>query len=271
MDPQSSKIELKVGIFVVIGLIATMVSILLLGGDKIALKKRIEYHAQFTEVQGLFPGSVVSLSGLNIGNVKHIALNDDLKIDLTMQVDPAFAGRITAGAIVEIKTQGALGDKFLYIKPGPPTAAVIADGGTLPVEESDFLKLLIDRKDGMARAVDLVKELHILVGSLNQDGKTAKMMSNMAEASEKLKSTMGKLDSLLGELHGQLPEDKKLKKALIALSSILEKVDKGQGTLGQLINDPSVHQSLKAFLGASQRGRLMKDLVRETIQAKDEK
>lgn len=271
MEPQNSKIELKVGIFVALGLVASMISILLLGGDRFVFKKRAEYKVHFTEVQGLFPGSVVSLSGLPIGNIKSISMGDDLKLELTLQVDPKITSKITEGAIVEIKTQGALGDKYIYIKPGPPDAHAIPEGSLLKADESDVFKLLTDRQDGMARAVDVVKELHILLLSLNQDGKTAKMMGNMADASEKLKTTLAKLDSLLGELNGQLPEDKKLKKALVSISNVMEKIDKGQGTLGQLINDPSVHQALKNYLGASQRGRLMKDLARETIQTQDKK
>lgn len=269
MEPQSSKVELKVGIFVAIGLIGAMVSILLIGGDRFVLEKQSVLHARFTEVQGLFPGSVVSLSGLKIGNIRRITLADDLKLDIEMAIDPEFATRITEGSIVEVKTQGALGDKYIYIKPGPPDGKPIADGATLPSDETDFFKLLTSREDGMARTIDLVKELHILVASLNQDGKSAKMISNMAEASEKLKSTVTKLDTLLTDVNGLNPEDKKLKKALVSLANVLEKIDKGQGTLGQLINDPSVHQSLKNILGPSPRGKFMKEMVRETIKSAD--
>ena len=269
MEPQSSKIELKVGVFVAIGLIGAMVSILLIGGDRFVLQRQAILHARFTEVQGLFPGSVVSLSGLKIGNIKGITLADDLKLDIEMAIDPGFAKRITEGSIVEVKTQGALGDKYLYIKPGPADGKPVPDGAILPSDETDFLKLLTSREDGMARAVDLIKELHILVASLNQDGKSAKMMSNMTEASEKLKSTVTKLDQLLTDVNGVNPEDKKVKKALVSLANVLEKIDKGQGTLGQLINDPSVHQSLKNILGPSPRGKFMKEMVRETIKSAD--
>lgn len=269
MEPHNSKIEMKVGLFVAIGLIAAAISVLMLGGDRFVLKRQSTFTARFTEVQGLFPGSIVSLSGFRIGNIKSISLAPDLKLDIEMQVDPQYAERITEGAIVEVKTQGALGDKYIYIKPGPPNAKPIASGSMLPSNETDFMSLLTDREDGMAKAIDLVKELHILVASINQDGKTAKMMSNMAEASDKLKSTLTKLDSMLADVNGPNPEDKRFKKALVSLANVVEKIDKGQGSLGQLINDPSVHQSLKNLLGPSPRGKFMKDVVRETIRQGD--
>lgn len=271
MEPQNQKFELKVGIFVALGLAAAAISILLLGGDRFVFKSQVNYVTRFTEVQGLFPGSIVSLSGLRIGNIKSITMGDDLKLEITMQVEPQFAARMTEGAIAEIKTQGALGDKYIFIKPGPSDGKVIAPGSVIPSDETDLMKLLTSREDGMARLVDLVKELHILVASLNQDGKSARMMNNMADATEKLKTTLVKVDGLLGDMGGPNPEDKKLKKTLASLANILEKIDKGQGSLGQLINDPAVHQSLKAMLGASNRGKFVKDMARETIQAEDKK
>ena len=266
---KTSRIEMKVGMFVIVGLIAAAASILMVGGDKFAFKSQVTFKAKFSEVQGLFPGSIVSLSGLRIGNIKAITLEPDLKLDIVMQIDPQFASRITEGAIVSINTQGALGDKYIFIKPGPPDAKPIDPGTTLPSDETDFMKMLTSRDDGVGRVIDLIKELQVLVGSINQGGKAGKIVSNMAEASEKLKTTMVKLDSILGDVAGSNPEDKRLKKAMISLASVMEKVDKGQGTLGQLINDPSVYQSLKNMLGPSPRGKFMKDMVRETIKSTD--
>lgn len=269
MDAKAKRIELKVGIFVVLGLVGAAASILMLGGDSFSFSRSTTLKARFSEVQGLFPGSVVSLSGLKVGNIKSITLAPDLKLDITMNIEPQFADKITEGAIATINTQGALGDKYIFIKPGPFDAKPLASGSVLPSEETDFMKILTDRKDGVARVVDLIKELHILIASINQDGKTSKMVSNMADASEKLKSTITKLDAVLSDVNGANPEDKRLKKAMISLANVLEKVDKGQGTLGQLINDPSVYQSLKNMLGPSPRGKFMKDMVRETIRSTD--
>ncbi len=269
MDAKTKRIEMKVGMFVVVGLIGAAASILMLGADFLSFKRQTTFTARFSEVQGLFAGSIVSLSGMKIGNIKAITLSPDLKIDILMAIEPQYADKITEGAVVSINTQGALGDKYIFIKPGPPDAKPIAGGSTLPSDETDFMKMLTDRQDGVARVVDLIKELHILVASVNQDGKTARMINNMADASEKLKSTITKLDALLTDMNGTNPEDKRVKKAMISLANVMEKVDKGQGTLGQLINDPSVYQALKNMLGPSPRGKFMKEMVRETIKSTD--
>ena len=55
------------------------------------------------------------------------------------------------------------------------------------------------------------------------------------------------------------------------MASVMEKIDSGKGTLGALINDPSLHQNLKSVLGGSQRNRYMKEMARESIQNVDKK
>lgn len=267
MEQTSTRLEYKVGIFLGIGLLAVLVSILLLGGDKAFFTSYVTLKARFSEVQGLFPGSVVSLAGVPVGNIKRIDfVPSENKLEVTLQVNRAYQNRLVEGTVAEVKTQGALGDRYIYLAPGAPGGKVLQDEALIPSVEVDYLKLLTDRESGVARIVDLVKEMHILVATINNNGKTAQMMNNLTDASAKLKSTLGQLDSLLADIHGEIPENKKLRTALISLSNVLEKLDQGKGTLGQLINDPSVYQNLKSILGGSPRNTYMKNMIRETIQ-----
>lgn len=267
MEKHSVRLEYKVGIFIAVGLIAVMTAILLLGGNKVLFTRYFYLRAKFSEVSGLFPGSVVSLAGLPVGNVDKIEFAPaDNKLVVYLKINTEFKPRLVEGTIAEVRTQGALGDKFIYLAPGTPGGRQLANNAELIANETDFMKLLTDRKDGAARIVDLIKELHVFVASINEGGHSGQMMRNMADASTKFKSTLSQLDLLLGDIRENIPRDKKLQAGLVHLSSILEKIDKGQGTLGQLINDPSLHQSIRAFLGGSPRNKYMKEMIRETIQ-----
>lgn len=267
MEQHPKRLEYKVGIFIAIGLFALLTSILLLGGSKAVFTRYVSIRAQFTEVQGLFPGSVVSLAGVPVGNVKKIDfVPSENKLEITLEIDRAFQPRLVEGTVAEVRTQGALGDRYVYLSPGAPGSKQLDDGALVKSVETDYMKLLTDREDGVARVVDLIKELHILIASINSNGKMGQIVGNMAEASGKLSHTLEQVDRLLADVRGEIPENKKLQKAIISLSSVLEKIDSGKGTLGQLINDPTLHQSLKAYLGGSPRNRYMKDMIRETIQ-----
>lgn len=266
MEHHPLSLQYKVGLFIGVGLIAMMFAILLLGGDKALFTRYYRLHTQFGEVQGLFPGSIVSLAGVPVGNIEKITFAPENKLDVQMKISQDFASRIVEGTTAEVRTQGALGDKYIYLKPGSPGGHGLPDHAMIQGDETDYMKMITDRQDGVARVIDLIKEVHILVANLNAGGKSAEMVRNLTEASRKLGNTLTRLDGLLGDVKEQIPENKKLRNALVSLSNIMEKIDQGKGTLGQLINDPSVHQNLKAFLGGSPRNRYMKDMIRETIQ-----
>ena len=262
----STKLEYKVGLFIALGTLIFMVTILMLGADKTLFTRYVHIKARFTEVNGLFPGSVVSLAGVPVGNVQEIAfVPGQNKLELDLKIDRAFRGRLTEGVVAEVRTQGALGDKFVFLNPGPLASKELADGSLVQSDEQDFMKLLTSREDGVARVINVIKELEILLVSINQNGKLGSTMSNLSEASSKLKSTLGQLDTVLQDIHGEIPQNHKVRVALEKLSSIIEKVDSGKGTLGQLINDPSLAQSLKGLLGSSPRDSYAKDMLRETL------
>lgn len=270
MESHSSSLQYKVGLFIGAGLLLGMISILLLGGDKAIFTRYIRIQTRFSEVQGLFPGSVVSLAGVPVGNIESIAfVSDTNALNVVMKINQSFRDKLVEGTKAEIRTQGALGDKYVYLKPGAADAKHLENNAVIDGIETDYMKMITDREDGAARIIDLIKEMHVLVANLNGNGRSAEVSRNLSEASAKLNSTLTSLDALLGEMRGQLPPDKKLRNALVSLSNIMEKIDQGKGTLGQLINDPSVHQNLKAFLGGSPRNQYMKTMIRETIQKSD--
>jgi phospholipid/cholesterol/gamma-HCH transport system substrate-binding protein len=47
---------------------------------------------------------------------------------------------------------------------------------------------------------------------------------------------------------------------------IMTKIDKGEGTLGALISDPSIHDQIKNILGGSQRKSQVKDMLRHSVE-----
>ncbi|HKA14062.1 MAG TPA: MlaD family protein [Myxococcota bacterium] len=52
------------------------------------------------------------------------------------------------------------------------------------------------------------------------------------------------------------------------LNSILAKIDTGEGTLGLLLNDPTVYEDLKELLGGAQRSALVRTLIQVTGREK---
>jgi phospholipid/cholesterol/gamma-HCH transport system substrate-binding protein len=212
------------------------------------------------ESSGLGVGAVVQIAGLPSGNV--VALDFDTatdKVIVTLKVDRKYAPKITEGSRASIRTQGALGDKFVMIKPGPGQAPVLKEGDTIPAEENtDLLSTLGKSGLQVEKAFDILNRINVMTKQLEEGG----FGKNVADASKSFKSSMSSVEDALAS--------RKLNRALDHLANILEKIDKGQGTLGGIINDPTIHEDLKSILGGAKRNNLLKYLIRQTIQKSED-
>lgn len=265
MDAPLSQ-QIKVGLFLTIGMIGVMISILVLGGNQRVFSSYSTIYVQMDQVQGLGTGSVVSLSGVPIGNVKEISFSDDGKtLKVAMEVQSKLLARIPVSSTVEVRTQGALGDKFLFIILGKPGDPVLEEGGTLNAAVStDLMNVLSERGGEAANIFDVITEMKKLLVSINKEGRLDKLMGNMAETSVQLKDMSADLRKLVQDLHGENP--KKVRKVLEQLDSILAKVDRGEGTLGALVNDSSLHDQLKSIVGANPRKKYLESVIRTSIE-----
>ena len=54
--------------------------------------------------------------------------------------------------------------------------------------------------------------------------------------------------------------------AIANLRAVSEKIKAGEGTVGALIEDPTVYENLVTFLEGAQRSLLLRSLVRSTIR-----
>lgn len=259
----SLKHEVKVGIFTLFGVVLFCISIILLGGDKMFFTRMYQLKVRLPQVQGLARGSVVSLSGLQIGNVDEIGFTSgSSEVELTLSVEESVRARITEGSMASVKTQGALGDKYIYIQPGPADAKPLTDGAFIETDKSpDFLDMISSKGAEMGEVVEVIKEARLLLQSLNHENRVGRLMNNLVDATGEMKSVMSEARETFRLMKTE---------AIQPMANVMKKVDSGQGTLGALINDPSLHNRLQSFLGESPRNRFLKPLIRDSIQTHEQ-
>lgn len=261
--------QIQVGLFLFLGLVAVLASIMILGSDSALFKSYVTIHSKMSQVQGLAKGSVVSLAGMTIGNVQEIKFAEgENALVLHMRVEKNALERIPKGSSVEVRTQGALGDKYVYIIPADLTAERIEEGDyLLPNSSPDLMGVISERGGEAGKIFDIMTELQKMLVVLNGEGRLDRIMTNIQDSTGEIKTMSKETRLLLQDLRGENPE--KLKMTLVHLSSILAKMDKGEGTLGALINDPSLHHQLKALIGESPRRQYMQSVIRGTIEKSD--
>lgn len=256
--------EIKVGIFTVVGIVLFCLSIILLGGDKLFLTPTYHLKIRMPQANGLNKGCVVTLSGVPVGNVDKIAfIEKSSEVEITISVEKAVQSRITEGSQASVKTQGALGDKYIFIQPGPMEATPLNNGGMLAVDRTpDFLDIIASKGAEMGEVVEVIKEVRILFENMNRDGRSARLMTNLVESTDQFGRTMGELRETMKLMRTD---------AIAPLASVMKKLDRGQGTLGALINDPSLHQRLTGMLGEAPRNKFLKPLIRDSIETNEKK
>jgi len=248
--------EIKVGIFAALGLLAFLASIILLGGDKVFFKSTYNLRVMFEDVQGLSRGSVVSLEGVPVGNVHRMQfVPQSKKIEVLMDIDSQFKNRITAGSIASVKTQGALGDKYVFIQSGPVGGPPLADNAMVDTStEGDLFDIISKKGAEFGQILEVFKEVKDLVHSMNAEGRMGHLMQNLVTDSTEFKDMISDT-----------------KKPLAHLDSILTKIDRGDGTLGALINDPTLHARLTQMLGGNTRNKFLTPMIRESIKESEQK
>jgi phospholipid/cholesterol/gamma-HCH transport system substrate-binding protein len=258
--------QIKVGLFVAAGAILVSISLFLVGGEGF-VKSHVILHAKFDSVQGLNEGSVVSLSGIRVGNIqKFVFLPEENKLDVWMKVEADYLSRITEGSSVEIRTQGALGDKYIYINPGPQSARPLKNGDSVEVlKANDIMAVLSEKGNEASKIFDIIKEIDKFAKNLNEENRAEKIMTNLAATTTELRIAAKDSRELISELKDQNTSNK-ISSSVDKLDRILSKIDRGEGTLGALINDNSLHESLKAMVGAPDKKKTIKSLIRSSIE-----
>jgi len=112
----SPKRDLIVGIFVAVGLAAIAYLSIQVGGVNYAGPGGLKLYATFDEVGGLKPRAPVAIAGVNVGQVKRIALDQDLRARVTLDLDARL--ELSADTSAGIRTSGLLGDQFVALEPG---------------------------------------------------------------------------------------------------------------------------------------------------------
>ena len=140
----NSRIEIMVGIFLVIGLLAFGWLALRLGEVSLLTQgSTYTLDAAFTNVSGLKKGSEIQLSGVTIGTVRTISLDKDNMALVSMQLDDKV--QLPLDTMASIKTQGIIGDKYIQITLGGDTEMYKSGDVLVDTESTVDIESLISK------------------------------------------------------------------------------------------------------------------------------
>jgi len=208
---KSSRLEIKVGLFVFIGL--TLLAVLIIQFSKGTSLFRGTYALKLhaTNVGGLKERASVLLAGVTVGSVDQIELAKDSKsVTITLQVYQEF--KIYSDARFVIESAGFLGDQYVSVIPMDNKEPALTNNAEVFCQEPFNLQEVARSTQGFMKRIDeTAKKLDASVAALHDQVLNAQTLSNFGESitnmrvfTEQALATVGDIKQIIATNSGQI-------------------------------------------------------------------
>jgi len=208
--------EIKVGIFVIIGL--SLLGYLLLKSENLPWVKEEGYRVkvEFSSIAGLETDADVRLAGYKVGRVSDIRLTDRGTVEVTLTIIPEV--RIYSDAQAAVSTLGLLGEKYIEISSGTSTNPQVLDGGQIEGLAPTSLDQIVAVMNSIGAEIDnMVRYVRDVIGSEESqkgvrqffqtwDELSSTMRELTATNKEKINQTFDKMVLITDDLRTQVPQ-----------------------------------------------------------------
>ena len=308
-------IEVRVGLFVLICLVAAAVLIIKFGKFERFSANTYNITVVFPNVGGIVRDANVMYAGIPVGKVRDIKLTEvgALKVHVTLAIYENYTIRRDAKFV--INQSGLLGDRYVDVIPQSATAAILKPGdeieGTSSVDLTEAIRGVVDvlhqaagtmeridnliehADDAVQRADGAIKRIdelalstqslaHVSSSLANIDLTTSNAVTLTASLRDVVDDSRQSISNTLREFTlaaGDLRDASKRVQGLVQnnegeisatasnlaastarLNAILEGVQRGEGTAGKLLTDPTLHDEIVKLVQNWRRfGILSKD------------
>jgi len=242
--------EAKVGLFVLVALILLGYMSFRVGEQGFGLKKGYPVNVVFDDVTGLEKDASVQIAGVEVGRVEDISLKDG-KALVTLRILPNV--KLEKDAKAKIKAYGILGDKYVDIVPGTPGEEYIATGGDIvkTEQQADIDKLLSELGTIAGDVMEVTASLRKAAGGAEGEENLRAIIENTRAITEDLSRIVKQNDDKLNLMVDNLSEaSMEMRRAFATLNNIVEKIDSGEGTIGQLVDNKDAFDNLNETLAS---------------------
>lgn len=233
--------QLRVGIFVLFGLLVLAFLILNSTGDFNPFEKKFRLKARFAQADGLREGSEVQLAGVHIGKVESVSLLppdsvEDAKIEAVMVVDRELnkrpiTERIRTDSTAQLVATSILAnDKMINITPGTQKGSAVTENHVLDSTQAISINQLTQTGNDLLQQINkIATPANEILNKANQgDGTLGQIINN---------------DQLYKNIDASVSE---AKLTMAKLQNTLDRVNRGDGSAGKLLNDPELYNSLNS-------------------------
>ncbi|MCH7524431.1 MAG: MCE family protein [Bacteroidetes bacterium] len=283
--------EIKTAVLVISGIVLFIFLFNYLKGNNLLDSSRT-FYVVYDNVEGMASSTPVTINGLTVGKVQDINFSEDGSGSITVKllIDSDF--EFSKNSIAELYEAGLLGGKAIAIIPAFDNAENAKKGdyleGTVkagltelvnqrltPLQEkietmmvsADSLLVNINSVFDVQTKANLKKSIAELAITIESFKNTSVAINSLiTDNQETLNNTLSNIDTITSNLskitdsiaNANLGETiKSLQLTISNFDKILASIEKGEGSIGKLLNDDELYNNLK---GASKE---MEELLRD--------
>src|SRR5690242_10435663 len=232
MKEKLSGVAIRLAIFLVVCLLGVFGLYAVFGQLRFG-EKTHTYRAAFTNVTGLETNDFVRIAGVEVGQVKKVAIQPDTTALVEFTADDSVV--LTEGSRAVIRYDDLIGGRYLALEEGAGGVKKLNPGDTIPLARTSpalDLDALIGGFRPLFRALDpdqvnalsgqLIAALQGQGGTINSFlSQTAALTSTLANRDQLIGETIVSLNTVLGSLGDQSDQFGKAVDALADLTKTL--------------------------------------------------
>jgi phospholipid/cholesterol/gamma-HCH transport system substrate-binding protein len=278
--------EFKIGLVALVAVVLAIWGINFLKGINI-LEPTDKYYAVYGNVKGLLESAVVNLNGYKVGNVSKIEFEKDNLQKIVVEISLGRKIKLPRNTKILVRSGSLISgakDVDLVLGDGP---GFYEPGDTLPaavqVEISDYIDPIRKQVESLVTSIDTVmkslgnlmdkntrKNLQGTIANLNSatnslklslqpSGSLSASFTNLASVTDNLKKSNEDISNVLhnfaavsdslqqADLKGLIVH---AKETFARTSELFNKINNGQGTVGQLMVNDSLYNNLNSAMAS---------------------
>lgn len=269
--------QLKVGLLAFAALIIVGFLIFLMAGNQGFFQSKSELYTFMSGANALAEGSPVTIDGVSIdGKVSKVELaqgqtDPNRKVKITMEIGTRYLKDIPVDSTTKMASANLLGTYYINIARGKSTQTVQPGAELGSAQTPEMADLFSQSSQALGTLQSVVDKLNVIandiqsgkgsIGALLEDKQAYNnfidIENEVKQLSADLHDTINSSDNSLGKfLHdkGALYDDvhngvASIDKSLDGINKIVDGINSGQGTLGQLVQNPAMYDDFRQILG----------------------
>jgi len=217
--PKESNLEFKVGLFMLIAMVALAMFIFSVS-DSSVLKKGKSLRVIFGFANGLKKNAPVRIAGVDEGLVKNIKLffdRTDSKTKVEVELWVGEGTMIPSDSVITVNQLGMMGEKYIEIFPGDDTKNFFGEKQVVVGKDP------IAQEAISARVMEVSNKLENAIGGVDRLINNEKNIDSIGITLENLSSMTGSLDDIIYDMK------------------------EGKGTIGRLLYDERLYDDLQGL------------------------